>query len=201
MLHRYALAASLLLAAVGAHAQSTITNLQATNITATTATITFSGGSATISCSPLIQRIIAGGSPVGVPYAMPLQLTGLPPATAITVQVIPQVINPLAGPQRCLTRPGATITFTTARALAVVPAAAAGALALAPNPARASATLTLPAPLPAPAAAYLLDALGREVRQWPLPAHAPTAALDLAGLLPGLYLVRVSGGTARLVVE
>lgn len=77
-----------------------------------------------------------------------------------------------------------------------------------PNPAHGGTTLTLP-PVSGAATATLtlLDALGRAVRQWPVPlaAGGTTLALPLAGLAPGLYAVRVQAGgfatTGRLVVE
>jgi len=84
-------------------------------------------------------------------------------------------------------------------AVRVVPAAAATALSLAPNPARAYAELTGSAPAEAPAEALaVLDARGRTVRRCP----AGTRRLDLTGLAPGLYLVRLAGGRClRLLVE
>ena len=46
----------------------------------------------------------------------------------------------------------------------------------------------------------LTDAVGRAVRRYPAPAGAE-AALDLAGLPAGLYLLRGAGPAKRLVVE
>ena len=73
-----------------------------------------------------------------------------------------------------------------------------------PNPAQARATVQLPAG-PFPATLTLLDALGRAVRTQTVDAGASSATLDLAGLAPGLYAVRVQAGAAtatqRLVVE
>lgn len=79
------------------------------------------------------------------------------------------------------------------------PATAAQSLTCFPNPARTQATLRLPAA--SEAAATLLDALGRPVRTYSLPVHATTATLDLAGLAPGLYVVRCGAAAGRLVVE
>jgi hypothetical protein len=75
--------------------------------------------------------------------------------------------------------------------------------ALYPNPAHGTATVRVPAG-PGPATLTLLDALGRVVRQQ---AAAPgtNAPLDLAGLTPGVYALRVQAGavvaTQKLVVE
>lgn len=74
-----------------------------------------------------------------------------------------------------------------------------------PNPARGP--VRLPYRLPAGAVARLevCDALGRRVQQRALPATAGPAELTLAGLSPGLYLLRLVGAAGaasqRLVVE
>jgi hypothetical protein len=87
-------------------------------------------------------------------------------------------------------------------------AAPATTVAVVPNPAHGPATVQLPAGLAAgPATLTLLDAVGRPVRTTTvaLAAGATTAALDVAGLAPGVYALRVAvgerRGTARLVVE
>src|SRR6476469_6127272 len=71
-----------------------------------------------------------------------------------------------------------------------------------PNPARRATTLPLPAGVTSVA---LIDALGRSVRTQPLPAGAHETEINLLGLVPGLYLVRVQAGgqqfSQRLVVE
>lgn len=200
---RAALLLLLLLGAFGARAQcaSATTNLQVSAITATTATLTFNGG-ISICGGTTIRYAYAGSGPVSVAYAMPLLLTGLPPATAITVSVVRRAPNGLGGGPSCLTCSAATLTFTTAAPLPV--AAALGgtsSLTLAPNPARTSATLTLASPQTGSTLVQVVDALSREVRHLPLPARATTAVLDLAGLPPGLYLVRAGTATTRLVVE
>ncbi|WP_196295126.1 FG-GAP-like repeat-containing protein [Hymenobacter ruricola] len=79
--------------------------------------------------------------------------------------------------------------------LALAAAPARPALAVYPNPAHGQVQLHLPTA----ARAELLDALGRVLRT--VPAPAGTATLDVAGLAPGLYLVRAAGQVARLVVE
>ena len=44
----------------------------------------------------------------------------------------------------------------------------------------------------------LFDALGREVRHQLLPARTRAATLDVAGLAPGLYVVRCGPAASRL---
>lgn len=68
-----------------------------------------------------------------------------------------------------------------------------------PNPARHTATLRLAAGT-APAALTLTDALGRVVRNFPVPT-SPESTLDLRGLPAGLYLLRGVGPVQRLAVE
>ncbi len=102
-----------------------------------------------------------------------------------------------------VTGPGGTVTSAGSFAVrrpAATAGAALAALALFPNPARTAAILTLP-PAPAPRPVQVLDALGREVRQALLPAQATETSLNLAGLAPGVYAVRVGAATARLLVE
>ncbi|MDQ2769419.1 MAG: T9SS type A sorting domain-containing protein [Bacteroidota bacterium] len=83
--------------------------------------------------------------------------------------------------------------------------AAALAPAIFPNPAHATTTVAVPAvPGVATATLTILDAVGRTLRTQTAPTNAP-AELNLTGLAPGLYAVRVQAGAAiatqRLVVE
>ena len=88
----------------------------------------------------------------------------------------------------------------TGPALATMPVAAAPvAPVLYPNPAHGRATLHQ-APGSEKRPLLLLDAMGREVRRYPAPT-GPETALDLGGLLPGLYVLRNGTGSQRLVVE
>nr|WP_230679021.1 T9SS type A sorting domain-containing protein [Hymenobacter properus] len=88
-----------------------------------------------------------------------------------------------------------TLTATTV----ALPSASIG---LSPNPAHGRATVQLPAGT-GPATLTVLDALGRPVRTQR--ATGPLAELDLTGLAPGLYAVRMQAGgattTRHLVVE
>ena len=85
-------------------------------------------------------------------------------------------------------------------------AAPAGALTLgpvAPNPVRGRATVPFTLDRPGPATLRLLDVQGRTVAQVPrgaLAAGAHTAPLDVSGLAPGVYLLRLeTGRDARTV--
>jgi hypothetical protein len=86
---------------------------------------------------------------------------------------------------------------------ATAPPLTAAGIGLFPNPAHGTATVQLPATA-GPATLTVLDALGRTLRTQTA-APSSTAELDLSGLAPGLYAVRVTagGGSAmqRLVVE
>ncbi len=78
-------------------------------------------------------------------------------------------------------------------------AAAAAGFRLAPNPAHGPVRVELPAG--APATVHLLDGVGRVVRIVPAGAGAPAVEVPLAGLAPGLYVVRVGNLAQRLIVE
>ncbi|MBF9221689.1 T9SS type A sorting domain-containing protein [Hymenobacter ruricola] len=99
-------------------------------------------------------------------------------------------------------------SLTDPTLLATTAAQGSLSFSLAPNPAHTTATVTLPALPGAPTATLaLLDALGRAVfvQTVPLPAAGLRHELDLRGLAPGLYALRVTTGaetaTRRLVVE
>ena len=86
--------------------------------------------------------------------------------------------------------------------LATIASAALAEVAIAPNPAHGSAGVWVPGPTPAQLT--LLDALGRVVRTGQTTPGA-SYNLDLQGLAPGLYALRVQVGAGwalrRLVVE
>ena len=68
-------------------------------------------------------------------------------------------------------------------------------VALYPNPTQGNATLALPAGLlPQAATATLCNALGQAVRNLRLPANATRVSLDLQGLSPGTYWLRLPIG-------
>jgi len=74
-----------------------------------------------------------------------------------------------------------------------------------PNPAHGRATVRLSAAAAVPQPLTVLDALGRPVRRTVLPAHSTELALDLTGLAPGVYALRLEREgqpmMQRLVVE
>lgn len=86
-------------------------------------------------------------------------------------------------------------------ALAARAATPAEAFTLSPNPATTQVRLRWPEASAAARPVLVLDGLGREVRRQELPARATSAALDVQGLTPGLYLVRCGAAVGRLVVE
>jgi hypothetical protein len=104
---------------------------------------------------------------------------------------------------------GLLASFTDQTLLAATPAGQfAGGLAAYPNPAHGHATVVLPATGGAgPATLSLLDALGRVVRTQAtdLVAGSSSIEIDLNGLAPGIYALRVAGATGlvttRLLIE
>jgi hypothetical protein len=104
-----------------------------------------------------------------------------------------------------LTGNGNHYAVYVARLTGLVTAARAAAPAelfiLSPNPATTQVRLSWPEATAAPRPVQVLDNLGREVRRQELPARATTAALDVSGLAPGLYLVRCGAAMGKLVVE
>jgi sarcosine oxidase gamma subunit len=83
------------------------------------------------------------------------------------------------------------VARTGAQVLAGRPAQPVAGLTLYPNPASQSATIGLASA--APASAQVLDALGRLASTQALPS---SGQLDLRGLAPGPYVVRVQQGEA-----
>jgi len=107
-----------------------------------------------------------------------------------------------------LSLPGGPAAFLAAlntQVLATAPAGGLAGLTVAPNPAHGTTTVQVPLGAgAAPTALVLHDALGRVARRYPAPT-GPSYALDLAGLAPGVYALRLETAGApamrRLVVE
>lgn len=107
---------------------------------------------------------------------------------------------------------GITLSGTTSHAMAYVARFASTALAtrapapaevftLAPNPTAGLVHLSWSDASAAPRPVQLFDALGREVRRQQVPARTRATTLDVAGLAPGLYVVRSGPAASRLRVE
>lgn len=97
--------------------------------------------------------------------------------------------------------PMAFVARLSGLALATHAATTAEVFTLVPNPTIVLAHLTWPEASAVPRPVFLLDALGRKVRSQLLPANVTSTALDMAGLTPGLYVVRCGTAATRLQVE
>ncbi len=177
------------------------------SLTATSASVRFTPAAG--SSSPAYTATAAptmGGIPAVTSTATgsPITLTGLLPNTVYNVTV---VANCTATGTSLPSMPAVRVTTL----LASRAAALAATLGLFPNPAHHAATLTVPVALWQAAATLTLhDGLGRAVRHQTLPATPGPGAdtrveLDLDGLPPGLYFVRLmsSAGplTRQLLIE
>ena len=95
-----------------------------------------------------------------------------------------------------------SLFFGPATPTGTKPSAVADLVQLYPNPAHASFTLLLPAELgKAPVSAKLYNQLGQLVAQrtLSLTAAGASAQFDVAGLAPGVYSLRLTGGFAQVV--
>ena len=124
--------------------------------------------------------------------------------TRITGVVVPA--GAVTGPITVQNASGTATTvgsFIVQTATTTAASSAAAGISISPNPTHGHATLHLPA-LPGTATLTIFDALGRTLHIQTAAANAK-AELDLIGLAPGLYTVRVQAGgstaTRRLVVE
>ncbi|RZK44298.1 MAG: T9SS type A sorting domain-containing protein, partial [Hymenobacter sp.] len=95
---------------------------------------------------------------------------------------------------------GPFVAQLSGTALPTQPSAAPSSFALLPNPAHAQVYLTWPGSA-AVGSVQLIDALGREVCRQLVPASASNATLEVAGLAPGLYIVRCGSAAQRLLIE
>lgn len=115
--------------------------------------------------------------------------------------VVPDHIEPTAqGADKPQT---AALAPHLARATGAAPGAPSDAgpdLGVVPNPARGRTRLTLRLDAPADVSVDLVDSLGRIVRRvaaGPRPAGASSVALDVSGLAPGIYAVRLRAGASE----
>jgi hypothetical protein len=190
-----------------AHAQASCpapTNIRVTQLTATSATLSYAGASATRSIFGSYSY--PGGPKLAITPADAdkLLLPDLPPATSITVSLY-MLSWGAASKVSNTYSPVVTFTFTTPPSMNTREAPALAALSIAPNPAHATTTLYLP-PVPGAthATVHLRDVLGREVRTMSAPL-GQALELNLADLQSGVYLVQVQANgqesVCRLVVE
>ena len=138
--------------------------------------------------------------------ASPVTIAGLIPGNTYYIQVTSLCGNATG----TVYTPGSpmTMAFRGTSALATRAALGAGSIEAYPNPAHRAVSLTLPAvPGASKAQVMLLNAVCQQVRSSSVALGSSTtrAELDLTGVAPGLYTVRVlAGGQAasqRLVVE
>jgi hypothetical protein len=136
--------------------------------------------------------------------ASPVAITGLVPGRTYTIQV-----QSACGAGTTVTyTAGAPVTYSFRGVLGVRHGFSSGALELYPNPAHRAANLVLPAvPGATQARLLLLNGLGQQVRLLavPLVGAETRANLDLSGVAPGLYTLRIAAGgqvvSQRLAVE
>ncbi|MDO7850551.1 T9SS type A sorting domain-containing protein [Hymenobacter convexus] len=160
-----------------------------------------------------VTKLTDAGSTGSFAWAMPVGGAGPQLATSVAVDAgrrvyvggdatLPVAFGSILLPATAGARVGFLASFADATTTGTGPGLAAARLAVYPNPAHGRASVQLP-PGAGPATLTVLDALGRPVRTQT--TTNPSADLDLTGLAPGLYAVRVAAGGSsaiqRLVVE
>ena len=174
------------------------TGLALTNLSATSATLTFTAAAGATNYT-VIYTPAGGTAQTQTVTASPVTLVNLTPNTLYNVSVITNC----TGGQ---TSPAVTTTFSTS-VLAVRSALAGGYLTVFPNPAHRVFTLSLPALNSSTAHLELVNTLGQAVRQQTvtLTAGGTLTLVDVSELATGVYTVRVRAGNetaiTRLVIE
>ncbi|MBF9142460.1 fibronectin type III domain-containing protein [Hymenobacter properus] len=180
-----------------------VSNVVVTATSATTASVSFTSGANNTSFT--VTYYVPGDSSRWViSNASPITITGLVPGRTYTIQV-----TSTCGTGTTVSyTAGAPITYSFRGVLGVLYGFGSGAVELYPNPAHRAASLVLPAvPGAAQARLLLLNGLGQQVRTLtvPLVGAETHASLDLSGVAPGLYTLRVAAGSQvvsqRLAVE
>ena len=166
------------------------TNVRVDSVRATAATLRFQPGSGatsyTITTTPATTTYTRSSAPV--------ELKGLVPGTAYTVQVATNCASGTVAP--------VNVAFRSAVALASQPVLDATKVSIAPNPAHGSFRLTLPAIAGQHTVqATLLNVLGQAVstRSIILTAAGATAEFSTRTLAQGVYVLRLEAGSQRLV--
>ncbi len=122
-------------------------------------------------------------------------------ATSLTVNV---PVGTTTGPVTVVTAGGTSngLAFTVTTGTATATNDLARQIAVYPNPATGAVFVELPVALRGhAAAATLVDALGRVASQYALPAGLESHSLSLAGVVPGLYALRVQADGGTLVYK
>jgi hypothetical protein len=182
-----------------------VSNVAVTATSDSTATVSFTPGQNNTSFH--ITYHLANDSTRWVnTNASPVTIAGLIPGNTYYIQVTSLCGN-ATGTVYTPSNP-ITMSFRGTTALATRAALGAGSIAAYPNPAHHAVSLSLPAVAGASKAQVtLLNAVGQQVRSSSVMLGSTTtrAELDLTGVAPGLYTIRVvAGGQAasqRLVVE
>jgi hypothetical protein len=169
------------------------------NLTATSAQVNVPiSRSGFISITTTNLTYAYGGTSYVLPFnAATAQITGLPPATLVTVAWTGSCQGVVSGGNFVTTR---TVTFTTASPLATRAAGSSG-VSVHPNPTTDRFTLTLATPLPSAGTLVLTDVVGRPVRQQALAVGTRTLVVEVAGLMPGVYVLRCGSAASSVVVE
>lgn len=154
------------------------------NATGTAVTVTF--GAAPGASTALVYAPLGSTAPnpsIQLSFTSPVTLAGLTPGMSYVLTMNSNCGNGSRSVP-------VVVPFSTV--LSARTAALAALAELFPNPARGTATLLLSPALRGPAATVrLYNALGQAVRAVPVPAGAAQAVLDLQGLAPGGYLLRL----------
>ena len=181
-----------------------VTNITVTATSSSTATLSFTPGAGNIRFSVLYGSA-AGDSAWVSTNSSPITLTNLVPGRTYTIRVIG-----FCGVGSNVTSTNnAPVAYSFRGALASRSALGNGLVSLFPNPAHHAAEVVLPAlPRTAQAQLTLLNAVGQQVltKTVPLAGSSETRTqLDLTGVAPGLYTLRVAAGeqsaSQRLAVE
>ncbi|MFD2718727.1 fibronectin type III domain-containing protein [Hymenobacter monticola] len=180
-----------------------VTNVVVTATSASTATVSFTPGVNNTSFTVTYYMPNDSARWV-ISNASPVTITGLVPGRTYTIQVR----STCGTGATVMYTAGAPITYSFRSALSARTVLGTGTLEVFPNPAHHTVSLVLPAVTgAAQARVTLLNALGQQVRELTLPLSATEtrAALNLSGVAPGLYTLRVAAGgqtaSQRLAVE
>ncbi|MDO7848349.1 fibronectin type III domain-containing protein [Hymenobacter sp. M29] len=180
-----------------------VTNVVVTATSASTATVSFTPGANNTQFT-VTYYVPNDSSRWVISNTSPITLTGLVPGRTYTIQV-----RSTCGTGTTVTyTAGTPITYSFRGTLGARAALGGAAVEVFPNPARRAANLVLPAVAGATQArVVLLNGLGQQIRVLTVPlAGAETrTSLDLTGVAPGLYTLRVAAGSQtasqRLAVE